>query len=123
MHIICDQICERGLPRTSNCMKLKDHNLAVNEDRRLNFFFINYPIIVLTTDQISSQHLFQISRYGLSKSVIWMCVEEPFSQIWSHILFSYFQYCPALLSTHSDIIYYIPFVIQHIRGASFEMLI
>ena len=42
-------------------------------------------MLELTTDQISSQQLFPISSYELSKFINWMCVEDPFSQIWSHI--------------------------------------
>ena len=49
-------------------------------------------MLELTTDQISSQQLFPISSYELSKFTNWMCLEDSFSQIRSHIYIYIYKY-------------------------------
>jgi len=77
---------KRSLPHTSNSMNLEDCSLCFKVHTNLKFSPSINIMLVLTTVQISRHWLFySIWSYEWSKLVNWMCVEEPFSQIWSHL--------------------------------------
>ena len=53
---ICDRICEKGLPHTSNSINLEDHNLVIKTHMKLKLFPAIHPCwcFLLSEFQVSS---------------------------------------------------------------------
>jgi len=80
---------KRGLPHTSSPMNLEDELQTTKKTKKISIYWL---MLVLTTVRISRQWLYLIWSYQPSKMVKWMCVEDAFLQIWSHM----YMHCIAI---------------------------
>ena len=95
---------KRVLPHTSNSTNLEDHNLVIKWYTMLKLFpAINLCwCFLLTKLQVKSVN--QSEVMNRQKLVNWMCVGNPFLQIWSHMLMIW--YCDWRLSTYYRTVIY-----------------